>query len=169
MESAFWVLVYHALRYVKHDYEPHPLFLLLQQLFDTRVIKKNGSVIGGSFKKTVMGFCTLGRIDEQLPHFGVNGLDEALQQLGAIFDARYGPQRPEQKDIKEIPGLLRHMARTMAPLSMTPTAWVSPTNDSEPPTDPKARQPVKVDTVVDFGLTPHALILSLQVLRNPLR
>jgi hypothetical protein len=175
MESAFWVLLHVALRYLKHDYDPHPLFLLLQQLFDTRAVKKDGSVIGGYNKRAMIMACIYRHTHFMLPAFVVPGLNKALEDFGRVFKSRYlvlakpdldepeseepdlervklqEPKLQEPKlaepDLKCIPELLRHMALTMKPLSVTPTGLVLPTNDSEPPADPKECQSAKVGTV----------------------
>jgi hypothetical protein len=173
-ESVFWVLLHVALRYLKHDYDPHPLFLLLQQLFDTRAVKKDGSVIGGYNKRVMIMACIYRHTHFMLPEFVVPGLNKALEDFGHVFKFRYQVlgepdleqvklQEPKlraklaEPDLKCIPELLRHMALTMKPLSVTPTGLVSPTNDSEPPADPKECQAVKVDTVkTDFYPMPFS-------------
>ncbi|KAF8148296.1 hypothetical protein B0H34DRAFT_803115 [Crassisporium funariophilum] len=152
LESAFWVLIYQALRYLNHNYDPNPLFVLLEQLFDERVTVANGSVTAGDSKMTIMAFCAYGRDHRKLPRFRANGLNRALQQLGTIFDFRYGDTEPapEEPDQTRIPDLLRQAAMAMEPLSITPTGLVSPTNNSKPPTDPEDWQRVKIEDVEKY-------------------
>ncbi|KAF8180088.1 hypothetical protein BJ912DRAFT_635393 [Pholiota molesta] len=154
MESAFWVLIYHALLYLKHDYNPGALHHIRQMLFVTKLCEVDGSVTGGDEKKTVMAFCFMGRGYSKLPRFKVDGLNDVLETLGGIFDFRYDSNRPKElddPDQERFPNLLRHTAMTMKPLGITPTGLVSLSNDSEPPADPKEWQAAKVDTVkTDF-------------------
>jgi hypothetical protein len=66
-------------------------------------------------------------------------------------------QKPKlaEPDLECIPALLRRVALTMKPLSITPTGLVSPTNDSKPHADPTKRQPVDIKTVKkDFNPMP---------------
>jgi hypothetical protein len=160
MESAFWVLIYHALHYLKHDYKPGALHHIRDMLFDTKIRETDGSVTGGHEKKTVMAFCFMGRGNSKLPRFKVDGLNDVLEQLGGIFDFRYDSNRPEElddPDQERFPALLRRTALTMEPLSVTPTGLVSPTNDSKPPADPTEWQAanLKVGTVkMDFYRMP---------------
>ncbi|KAF9027320.1 hypothetical protein BDZ89DRAFT_1066995, partial [Hymenopellis radicata] len=56
-ESAFWVLVYVALRYLKHPLEPTELYLKLVQLFDTKALDKFGRQKGGDIKELELPRC----------------------------------------------------------------------------------------------------------------
>jgi hypothetical protein len=173
MESAFWVLIYLALLYLKHDYKPGALYHIRQRLFDTKVREDDGSVTGGHEKKTVLTFCAFECSHEVLPSFEVPGLNITLEKLGSIFDVFYRAPRPKawkmpelekpklvKPDPKCIPDLLRRAAMTMEPLSVTLTGLVSPTNDSKPPAKPKEWQSANVDTVkADLHPMPYALIL----------
>jgi hypothetical protein len=154
MESAFWVLIYHALLYLKHDYNPGALHHIRQMLFVTKLCEVDGSVTGGDEKKTVMAFCFMGRGYSKLPRFKVDGLNDVLETLGGIFDFRYDSNRPKElddPDQERFPDLLRHTALTMEPLCITPTGLVSPSNDSEPPAVATEWESAKVEIVkTDF-------------------
>jgi hypothetical protein len=173
MESAFWVLIYLALLYLKHDYKPGALYHIRKRLFDAKVCEADGSVTGGHEKKMVIAFCTFEHSHEVLPSFEVPGLNITLEKLGSIFDVFYRAPRPKawkmpelekpklvEPDQKCVPDLLRRAAMTMEPLSITPTGLVSPTNDSKPPANPKEWQSANVNTIkADLHPMPYALIL----------
>ncbi|KAF8167522.1 hypothetical protein B0H34DRAFT_682206 [Crassisporium funariophilum] len=149
MESAFWVLIYQALRYLNHDHSRHRLFDLFNRIFNAKIAGDDGSMTGGLDKITIMTFCTFGRSQQMLPRFKVKGLNKALEQLGTIFDLRYADTEPaaEEQDPTCITNLLRKAALAMEPLCITPTGLVSPTNDSKPPSDPEDWQGANIDDV----------------------
>ncbi|KAF8180087.1 hypothetical protein BJ912DRAFT_635392 [Pholiota molesta] len=75
-ESAFWVLLHHALHYLKHTSAPHPLHHLLTRLFHER------PATCVSHKETVLIFCAIRRKHKILPQFRIPGLNAALEDLG---------------------------------------------------------------------------------------
>lgn len=62
MESFFWVLVYHVLRYTEHDDGPESLCRLLRRLFYDFSPRKGGAIIGGREKYSILLSCALGEV-----------------------------------------------------------------------------------------------------------
>ncbi|KAF8180093.1 hypothetical protein BJ912DRAFT_1145863 [Pholiota molesta] len=131
----FGFLYYLALMFLQHNYKPRALHQTRQRLFDNTVRETDG------FTRFT------------LPLFGVPGLNKALEDFGRVFEFRYLEepvldepeseepdseepdleqaklQKPKlaEPDQKCIPDLLRRVALTMKPLSITPTGLMSPT------------------------------------------
>jgi len=161
MESAFWVLVYEALLYLKHSMDPLILFEQMQLIFSKRSRLKDGSVVGGREKLNVLLACSHNRSARFLTQFEKSGLNTFLNELGNVFDRQYyvepNESHPDFDDPSEkwFPNFLRQTSSKMEPLSVTPTGLKSPTNDSKPPDDPTKWEPASFkDSIKDYHRMP---------------
>ncbi|KAF8799982.1 hypothetical protein BYT27DRAFT_7175910 [Phlegmacium glaucopus] len=85
IESAFWVFVYEALLYLKHDEFPGPL----QTIFSRYSRLPDGSVVGGEGKLGVLALCALDGVFLGLTQFENLGVNKLQDQLGKVFMERY--------------------------------------------------------------------------------
>ncbi|KAF8871861.1 hypothetical protein CPB85DRAFT_1445295 [Mucidula mucida] len=95
-ESAFWVLVYVALRYLKHDMPSNDLYDRLLLLFDHHTVDAFGRQTGGHQKTLVLPYCA----DDScgLAQFDVPGFNDLLTDLAGILLVRY--RQPSAKDFE---------------------------------------------------------------------
>ncbi|KAF8801962.1 hypothetical protein BYT27DRAFT_7147022 [Phlegmacium glaucopus] len=142
IESAFWVSIYEALLYLKHDKHPLLLSKQMQHLFSDNSFLEPGLVVGGEGKLDVLARCSFGRSTVCVAQFEKLGVNKLLDQLGKVFDSRHDgsesePVKLDDPDETWFPERLREAAMKMEPLCITPTGLKSPTNDSNPPADPR--------------------------------
>ena len=140
IESAFWVLVYEALLYLKHSMDPVILSEQIQLIFSKHSRLKDGSVIGGREKLNLLLSCSQNRSAQRLTRFEKLGFNTFLDKLGNVFDGHYiqpNESHPNSNDEDEqwFPNFLRETSSRMEPLCITPTGLKSPSNDSQPPDD----------------------------------
>ncbi|KAF8811756.1 hypothetical protein BYT27DRAFT_7133739 [Phlegmacium glaucopus] len=160
IESAFWVLIYEALLYLKHDKHPLLLSKQMQLLFSDNFFLEPGLVVGGDGKLNVLGFCSINRSHMVVTRFENIGVKELLEQLGKVFMERYPMSTKisfnlDDPDEAWFSERLREAAMKMEPLCITPTGLKSPTNDSNPLDDPQAWESVTLkDSKVDYFLMP---------------
>lgn len=88
IESAFWVLIYEVLLYLKHTVDPNVLWKQMQLIFSDNTRLANGSVVGGHEKLHVNVFmaCNVDVFVSEIEKHGVNRL---LNDLGSIFYDRH--------------------------------------------------------------------------------
>ncbi|KAF8811752.1 hypothetical protein BYT27DRAFT_7240181 [Phlegmacium glaucopus] len=160
IESAFWVLIYEALLYLKHDKHPRLLYDKMQDIFSHNTCLLDGTVVGGDGKMTVLLGCPFDVSTWVLTQFEKLGVNELVDQLGKVFMERYLPNSkisinlddPDQTWFSE---RLREAAMKMEPLCITPTGVKSPTNDSNPPDDPQTWESATFrDLKIDYFLMP---------------
>ena len=158
MESAFWVLVYQALLYLKHSMDPLVLRKYMQLIFYTPT--RNGSVVDGDSKLILLLHCSRHQSAQRLTRFKKPGVNTFLNELGKLFFDGYYPIQPNEShpnlddpDEKWFPNFLRQTSSRMEPLCVTPTGLKSPTNDSQPPDDPTKWEPANF-SIIDYYLMP---------------
>ncbi|KAF8811755.1 hypothetical protein BYT27DRAFT_6437794 [Phlegmacium glaucopus] len=160
IESAFWVFVYEALLYLKHDKDPRLLYEEMQAIFSHNTRLLRGPVVGGYGKMSVLTFCALDESCLGLTQFEKLGVNKLLDQLGKVFKERYRKNRKisinlDDPDETWFSDRLREAAMKMEPLCITPTGLKSPTNDSNPPDDPQTWESATIsDSKMDYFLTP---------------
>ncbi|KAF8805944.1 hypothetical protein BYT27DRAFT_7191752 [Phlegmacium glaucopus] len=156
IESAFWVLIYEALLYLKHDKHPCPLYNKMQAIFSYNSRLRDGSVVGGEGKMSVLAHCGHEESFWGLAQFENIGVNKLLDQLGKVLKERYRKDGkistnlddPDQTWFSES---LREAAMKMEPLSVTPTGLKSPTNDSNPQYDLRTWESANPDDLkVDY-------------------
>ena len=161
MESAFWVLLYEVLLYLKHPTDPLVLRKRMQLIFSDNTRLVTGSVVGGYEKLNVLTQCTMDNSD-WIVNLDKPGVNELLNELGKVFHRRYRKVSDLRFNLDDLGGPwfrnhLRDAARKMEPHCLTPTGLKSPTNDSTPPNDPKEWEPASVnDSKIDYYLMPLA-------------
>ena len=163
MESAFWVLVYQALLYLKHSMDPSVLRKRIQLIFSDSTRIQDGSVVGGHEKLNLLLNLSHNLSAQRLTQFDVPGVNTVLNELGKIFAGHYYSQpnesHPDFDDPSEkrFPNFLRETSSTMEPLCITPTGLKSPSNDSKPPDDATKWESASVkDSINDYYLMPLA-------------
>ena len=156
MESAFWVLVYQAMRYLRHNLDRHHLYCSVQRLFADPILESSGAT-DGLRKMNVILACASKRSTSHIAEFERTGLNSLLSSLGVVFDYHHGEgetppcRNLDDPDGKWFPALLRTAAMDMEPLRITPTGLKSPTNNSNPPNDANEWRPTSVkDVESDF-------------------
>ncbi|KAF8811753.1 hypothetical protein BYT27DRAFT_7336033 [Phlegmacium glaucopus] len=160
IESAFWVFVYEALLYLKHDEDPRLLYEQMQAIFSHNTRLQDGPVVGGREKMSILAHCLVGRSNGFLTQFEKIGVNELLDQLGKVLMERYlkngkpsfNLDDPDETWFSE---RLRGAAMKMEPLCITPTGLKSPTNDSNPPDYPRTWESATIsDSKMDYFLMP---------------
>ena len=161
MESAFWVLLYEILLYLKHKMDPAALHDQMQLIFSKNTRLQDGSVVGGREKMNVLTQCTMDNSHWAVGELDKPGVNEVLNEVGKIFHRRYGKVNDPRFNLDNLANdpwfcnTLRDAARKMEPLCITPTGLKSPTNDSNAPDDPKEWKPASVkDSKIDYYLMP---------------
>ncbi|KAF8811757.1 hypothetical protein BYT27DRAFT_7183555 [Phlegmacium glaucopus] len=160
IESAFWVFVYEALLYLKHDKHPSPLYYEMQSIFSRVAVHPDGTVVGGYGKMSLLTFCTLDETVLGLTQFEKLGVNKLLGQLGKVFMERHLKNgKPsfnlDDPDETWFSDRLREAAMEMEPLCITPTGLKSPTDDSNSPDDPRTWESATIsDSEMDYFLMP---------------
>ncbi len=95
-KSAFWVLVYIALRYLKHDMLTSKLYRKLLLLFDDHLNNDFGQPIGGEQKDLELPHCAKNSCC--LAKFKVLGLNNLLIDLARLFLVAY--KKPSAKALE---------------------------------------------------------------------
>ncbi|KAH9484020.1 hypothetical protein JR316_0003499 [Psilocybe cubensis] len=156
MESFFWVLLYQALRYLRHNLLPEQTYRRMKALF-LDPMRVGGRTYGGDEKENTLQFCSLKTQRKKVASFTISGLNDFLETAGHFLHSRYQPKNElpdcdlNNPDDKWLPNLLRSTADSMAPLNVTRTALASPTNDSQPPADRALWKNASVkDASIDF-------------------
>jgi hypothetical protein len=161
MESAFWVLLYEVLLYLKHTMDPFVLYEQIQLIFSKNTRLQDGSVVGGREKLNVLRACSVDESD-WVVNLEKPGVNEFLNEVGKVFHRRYRKVKDlrfnlDDPDDPWFRNHLRDAASKMEPHCITPTGLKSPTNDSNPPDDPKEWEPASVnDSKIDYYLMPLA-------------
>jgi len=152
IEFAFWVFIYKALLYLKHPQSSHLLSQTIHALFSDHTYLDNGMVTGGREKVNVLSRCSLHDSGRALTKFDKSGVNKLLNELGHVFYDHFNdPHLNLDQPNDWFPSRLRRAATEMEPLCITPTGLRSPTNDSNPPDDPKKWEPASVkDSKIDY-------------------
>lgn len=107
-ESAYWVLLYTGLRYLRHNLEAGPLRLMISNLFDSQVATKGGDV-GGTEKTTHLGYSN--RLDKL--SFEVAHVNDMFNELANTLRTPYIPL-PTSEEIELYERDLKHFGEAEA-------------------------------------------------------
>ncbi|KAF8811754.1 hypothetical protein BYT27DRAFT_7183548 [Phlegmacium glaucopus] len=160
IESAFWVFIYEALLYLKHDKHPLLLSKRMHFLFSDNTFIGPGLVVDGREKVNVLTQCLHDQSDWGLTQFEKLGVNELLDRLGKVFVQRYLKNSNPSVNLDDpdqtwFSDCLREAATKMQPLCITTMGLKSPTNDSNLPDDPEAWESVMLtDSNVDYFRMP---------------
>ncbi|KAF8868611.1 hypothetical protein CPB85DRAFT_1447904 [Mucidula mucida] len=121
-ESAFWVLLYVALRYLKHDMSPNDLYDRLRLLFDHHILDTFGRQIGGRQKIRELPICA--KDSCRLAKFLVPGFNDLLAKWGEVDEedpvSIYKAQLERRANPRWLYETLRHHA-SLIPLPAQPS------------------------------------------------